>query len=220
MIAGGLLVAILFFSHFFSSGSVDRLFPGKWTTDSGGLRIDYDIRRSGSYTARVSVDEHGQARFDHQVVYLQPAGAAERPANWQLVNDSTVVSALTPGILWAFIGTIASAAGNMQVMQQIGLVAAHAEWKKTGAPQTGTTRWEFDPIIGGQLWKLTFDVGPGSQYSFHAEADDAGTFRARQGRWTFITGTQAVLNGTYEQIDSDTVSMAAPFGKALWKRSS
>ena len=208
------LFAVLY--YFFAPLPVERAFLGKWESSFGnsGLTQLQNVKRSGTLETETIITEKGTIQIQNGFINLRAAAGYDRPITWEIVDDSTVKASLIPNSFWQI-----AMVGQGDAMQKMSAMAMNQVWKKTTTEKRpGIAIWELNSDQE-PTWRIRFQTGPGPNYTFRAELPDAGSFRAQDGKWTFISNaSQQVVSGTYQVIDDDRITVSSAIAQSVWKR--
>ncbi len=199
--------------------TVDPVFRGEWQAvlPNSGIVVHPEIDSDGGWTNTSVIEESGRIDIRNTLVYLVQNSGSERLISWTPIDQETARSSLAPNLFWQMI----SASGNAEAIARISSLAQKALWKRSLDPKRpGIAIWRFNPELPRQDWDVTFETGPGAQYRFRAALAEKGSFRAREGKWTLALASGAVITGSYEVLDDDTLNVSSVYGQAAWKRKS
>ena len=221
-----LVLAGLFAAFTFNRGNpeLDSVFIGDWHQENqaAGFTQDITIDDDGNFKNNIIIEEKGDYSYNASGLHINGFGG-ERLSGWQIVGGTSVKApGLIPNNIWGFITFAApqAAQGN-----QIFRIATEALFSHTAGPGKAprypaaeVDSYEYQANLGGIPWKFTAEFGPGNSYHFAGTMADSGKFRAKDGKWTFASGSGNVTSGTYQVLDKSSVSMTSILGPGVWKR--
>ncbi len=78
--------------------------------------------------------------------------------------------------------------------------------------------WKTNVAVKGAELQLLFEMRPNGSYTVTTIAEDNGTFEATNGTLKQTSVKGQILEGTYQILSKDSVSMTGPLGTAVWTR--
>lgn len=202
---------------------LDSIFEGDWhqDNDAAGFHMDISINDDGRYHSKIKIEENGDFSYD-SALKLNGFGG-QRYSGWEFAGPTSVKAmGLIPNNIWGFISFAIPQAAQGNQVYKLATEAIFTHISGPGqAPRFQGNQadvYEYDASVGGIPWKFRAEFGPGSKYHFDGSMEDDGKFQGKEGRWTFVSDSGNVTNGTYQAIDKNTLSLSSIAGPGVWKR--